>query len=95
MTTVHTFSLLQTERSYSLILIYSTGISFVSQGEIIFCQSLEIEIEIVIGAIEKTPKGLWKIKHYANINHVRIYPVVTAISVNGTPMDVKSLVFTS
>ena len=46
-------------------------------------------------AIEKTPKGLWKIKHYANINHVRIYPVVTAISVNGTPMDVKSLVFTS
>ena len=93
MTTVHTFSLLQTERSYSLILIYSTGISFVSQGEMIFCQSLEIEI--VIGAIEKTPKGLWKIKHYANINHVRIYPVVTAISVNGTPMDVKSLVFTS
>ena len=32
---------------------------------------------------------------YAHTNHRKIYPAVTAVSVNGTDILVKSLVFTS
>lgn len=94
MTTVHTFSLIS-DRKKLLPNTHSFYWNFFrsTRGDNFLSIFRHSPPNIV--AQEKTPKGLWKTNHYANINQVRMYPVITAMRVNGTPMDVKSLVFTS